>query len=43
MADRIGEEAGPTELAAMSQAYETSVRLEHGFWDMAYGLEEWSV
>ena len=43
MADRIGAEAGPSELAAMTQAYETSVRLEHGFWDMAYGLEWWKV
>ncbi len=43
MADRIGGEAGPTELAAMGQAYQTSVRLEHQFWDMAYGLEEWGV
>ena len=43
MTDRIGDEAGPTELAAMSQAYVTSVRLEHQFWDMAYGLEKWGV
>ena len=43
MADRIGAEVGPSELAAMTQAYETSVRLEHGFWDMAYGLEWWKV
>ena len=38
LADRIGGEAGPSELAAVTQAYETSVRLEHGFWDMAYGV-----
>ena len=43
MADRIGGEAGPAELAAMGQAYLTSVRLEHQFWDMAYNLEEWGV
>ncbi len=43
MADRIGDEAGPSELAAMGQAYLTSVRLEHQFWDMAYRLEEWGV
>ena len=43
MADRIGNEAGPTELAAMGQAYITSIRLEHQFWDMAYGLEGWKV
>ena len=43
MTGRIGDEAGPTELAAMGQAYLTSVRLEHQFWDMAYGLEQWGV
>ncbi len=43
MAGRIGGEAGPAELAAMGQAYLTSVRLEHQFWDMAYNLEEWGV
>ena len=43
MTDRIGEESGPAELAAMGQAYLTSVRLEHQFWDMAYGMEEWRV
>ena len=41
MADRIGDEADTDELAAMGQAYENSVRLEHGFWDMAYNLEGW--
>ena len=43
MAGRIGDEAGPAEQAAMGQAYLTSVRLEHQFWDMAYGLEAWGV
>ena len=43
MADRIGGEAGPAELAAMGQAYQTSVRLERQFWDMAFNLEEWGV
>ena len=43
MAGRIGDEAGPAEQAAMGQAYLTSVRLEHQFWDMAYGLEAWRV
>ena len=43
MAGRIGDEAGPAEQAAMGQAYLTSVRLEHQFWDMAFGLEEWGV
>ena len=39
MADRIGGGAGLAEQAAMRQAYTDSVRLEHRFWDMAYGLE----
>ncbi len=43
MTDRIGDEAGPAELAAMGEAYQTSVRLEHLFWDMAYNLEEWGI
>ena len=43
MAGRIGDEAGPTERAAMGQAYRTSVRLELQFWNMAYRLEEWGV
>lgn len=43
MTDLIGNYASPTELSAMNQAYINSVRLEHGFWDMAYGLEGWQV
>ena len=43
MTGRIGDEAGPAERAAMGQAYLTSVRLEHQFWDMAYNLENWGV
>ena len=39
MADRIGGGAGLAEQAAMRQAYTDSVRLEHRFWDMAYGSE----
>lgn len=41
MTDRIGAEAGSTELAAMNQAYINSIRMEHRFWNMAYGQEEW--
>ena len=41
MTDRIGDDAGSVELEAMRQAYMNSVRLEHRFWDMAYGLEGW--
>lgn len=43
LADRIGEQAGATEVAAMGKAYLTSLRFEHRFWDMAYNLEEWQV
>ena len=41
LANRIGDGAGPTELAAMGQAYLTSLRLEYLFWEMAYHLEAW--
>ncbi|MED5587545.1 MAG: thiaminase II, partial [Chloroflexota bacterium] len=41
MADRIGYESNPAELTAMCQAYQTSVRLEHRFWEMAVSLEGW--
>ena len=43
MADRLGERAGPDELAAMGEAYLTSLRFEHRFWEMAYTLEDWAV
>ena len=43
LANRLGESAGPIELAAMGQAYLTSLRFECRFWDMAYNLEEWGV
>ena len=39
MTDRLGDDAGSAELSAMGQAYTNSLRLEHKFWDMAYGLE----
>jgi len=42
LTDRLGADAGSTELAAMGQAYTNSVRLEHKFWDMAYDLEGWN-
>ena len=40
---RLGDEAGPTERAAMEEAYRTNLRLEYRFWDMAYNLEGWAV
>ena len=43
LANRLGESAGPTEWAAMGQAYLTSLRFEYRFWDMAYNLEDWVV
>ena len=43
LADRIGEQSGPAELAAMGEAYLTSLRYEYLFWDMAYKLEDWRV
>ena len=43
LANRLGDQAGPAELAAMCRAYLTSLRFEYLFWDMAYNLEEWPV
>ena len=43
LADRVGEQAGTKELAAMGEAYLTSLRYEYLFWEMAYNLEGWPV
>jgi thiaminase (transcriptional activator TenA) len=43
LADRIGEQTGSRERQAMGEAYRTSLRFEHLFWDMAYNLEKWQV
>lgn len=43
LADYIGGQAGPSELAAMGTAYITSLRLERRFWDMAHNLEHWEL
>ena len=43
LANRLGESAGRAEVAAMGQAYLTSLRFEYRFWDMAYNLEDWAV
>jgi thiaminase/transcriptional activator TenA len=43
MADRLAERAGPDEVAAMGEAYVTSLRFEHRFWEMAYTLEDWTA
>ena len=43
LADRLGNQAGPVEQEAMTEAYLTSLRFEHLFWDMSYNLEGWAV
>jgi thiaminase (transcriptional activator TenA) len=40
--DRCGE-IYPNEHEAMREAFLTSARLEHAFWEMAYTREEWAV
>jgi thiaminase/transcriptional activator TenA len=40
--DRCGERY-PGEHEAMRDAFRTSARLEHAFWDMCYEREEWAV
>jgi thiaminase/transcriptional activator TenA len=44
MCSRMNEEAAGCDeatLARLSYLFTTSTRLERGFWDMAYGLEQW--
>ncbi len=43
LANRLAQEAGPTELARMEDAYLTSLRYEYLFWEMSYNLESWPV
>ena len=43
LADRVAEGAAPGQLASMEEAYLTSFRFEHRFWEMAYNLEGWEV
>ncbi len=43
LADHLGNQAGPVEQEAMKEAYLTSLRFEHMFWDMAYNLDGWAV
>ena len=40
--DRCGEES-PGERDAMREAFLTSARLEHDFWEMAYTCEGWEI
>lgn len=39
--DRLAADASPAELQRLSHLFLTSVRLERGFWDMAYELRTW--
>ena len=41
--DQMAEDAGPTELEAMRQAFMTSSRYEFMFWEAAYNRQEWPV
>ena len=43
LAGRLGNQAGAVEQEAMTEAYLTSLRFEHMFWDMAYNVEGWAV
>jgi thiaminase/transcriptional activator TenA len=39
--ETMAGDADDVTLARLSDLFRTSVRLERGFWDMAYGLEHW--
>lgn len=41
--NHIGNQASPDEQATMELAYQTSLRLEYQFWDMAWKLEQWPI
>ena len=41
--DRMAEDAGPTELEAMRQAFLVSSRYEYMFWDAAHRREQWPL
>ncbi len=43
LADRIASRSGPDQIAAMEDAYLTSLRFEHQFWEMAYHQQDWPV
>ena len=43
LANRLADEAGPTEVSKMEKAYFTSLKYEYLFWEMAYSLETWPV
>jgi thiaminase/transcriptional activator TenA len=39
--ERLAADADAATIERLSDLFRTSVRLERGFWDMAYGLEHW--
>jgi thiaminase/transcriptional activator TenA len=39
--EAMADGADVATLERLSELFHTSVRLERGFWDMAYGLEHW--
>jgi len=43
LADRVADETTEAQVAAMAEAYRTSLRFELAFWDMARDLEAWRV
>ncbi len=43
LANRIASRSGPDEIAAMEDAYLTSLRFEHQFWEMSYHQQDWPV
>ena len=43
LANRLAEEAGPSQQAHMEEAYLTSLRYEYLFWEMSYNQETWPV
>jgi thiaminase/transcriptional activator TenA len=43
LANVVAQDAGPSQIGAMSQAYLTSLRFEYQFWEMAYSLEQWTI
>ena len=43
LANRVADGATSAQVAAMGEAYLTSLRFELGFWDMAQNLENWRI
>ena len=43
LANGLADQSGEPVVAAMSEAYLTSLRLEHQFWEMSYNQERWAV